>query len=210
MKKDYLQKFIKFFKKYKTIFFIVTVIISTVVSFYIGISFALVNKNLMKTFSSDSVLSFLGAIIGASASFAVAIIALYQSKKANELAEELEIDKRRAKIRPCLQVEIIALDGEIFEIVITNHSSNAALGVYLFEYPLFPAVTIKKEERRKIVFSHQDNNCLHVSEEHFDSCEDGTPKELLLVYLDADNNVLVQKFQKDESSSYNPCEVEYY
>ena len=168
MKKDYLQKFIKFLKKYRTIFFIVAVIISTVVSFYIGISFALVNTNLMTTFSSDSVLSFLGTIIGASASFAVAIIALYQSKKANELAEELEIDKRRNDIKPFLQVEVKKLDSEFFELTVINHSSNVALGVYLFEYPLYPAITNHKPQKRILSLTQNGNKGLYIAKDWFE------------------------------------------
>lgn len=209
-KQSLIEKISNFIEKHFRWIIIGISILIVITPIVIWLCYSIIKIDIPTEYTADGLLSFFGSLIAAATSLLVACVALYQSKRATDANEELEIEKRRTKIKPCLQVEIIDLDDEVFEIVITNHSSNAALGVYLFEYPLFPAVTIKKEERRKIVFSHQDNNYLHVSEVHFDSCEDGTPKELLLVYLDADNNVLVQKFQKDEGSSYNPCEVEYY
>lgn len=160
--------------------------------------------------TSDGILGFLGSLFCGITSIFVALIALYQSRKSIEAEEKLEDEKRRNKIRPFLQIELERIDEELLKIKTTNHTTNAALNVYLFEYPLFCAVTSSKPQAKAISFSHKKDNCLYVDKEWVKLCDDGLPKEVDLFFLDVDNNTLHQKFQRDGQNSYNPCEIDYY
>ena len=209
MKHTLIEKISLFIEKHFKRIIVGFCMLILIVPILIWLCYSLIPSYIPTEFSADGLLSFFGGILGVGASILVALVALYQSKKANDATEELEIEKRRNQIKPYLQVELIKLSDNLFEITITNHSPNAALGVYLFEYPLFPAVTNRKNEKRKIVFSPNDNKNLYISDSWFEKCDDDVPKEIQLYFLDIDNNVLSQKFQRDEGNSYKPCEIDY-
>lgn len=87
--------------------------------------------------TADGMLSYLGTIIGGGVSLFVAIVALYQAGVIHRLGQEQADLKRRQDICPSLQISL-SIIGEGYFLDIQNHSTNPAIGIYLFEYSFLP------------------------------------------------------------------------
>ena len=208
MRESFIEKIYKFIiNKFIWILIILTLLIAATPFLLWGI-FKICDTT-TDFFSLDGLLMWCGAIFGSISTVLVAFIALYQSKKSSE-AEELLCDiTRRRAVSPLLLLSIEKLEENNFKIEVKNKGENIAVGIYLFDNPLF-AVLEKKQSKTAQFTVGAGYSKIQISNETVKINKDGYPEKICLFYLDMDKNLISQDFQYDGSKDYNSGQLEYY
>ena len=210
MKKSLIDMLSSFFEKHFKKVIAVLVISILVVPIIIWLCYSVFPTFIPTNFSADGLLNFFGTLVGSFSALLVGMVALYQGKKTIDITEELEIQKRRDEIRPYLQVQLCCIDRNLFEIIIVNHSTHPAIGVYIFENALFSAVSGSETKRKQLSFGEYNSTILAVDDYWYELNQNNYPKSINIVYFDVDNNIISQDFRYiGAGNPYEASNIQY-
>lgn len=146
--------------------------------------------------SADGMLSYLGSMAGGLFAVLAAILAIYQSRKEMDNAEEQSELQRRLDVCPRLQVELIKdSDNDLlFELTIVNCGEKSALDIYLYTTRYKAYLFPHELYRRKVSFDREMAE-YYIDDEGGKFNDAGYPEYILICCRDIDNNLICHDFR---------------
>lgn len=190
------------------LFLVIVLALSVIAPIATGIIYHLLFTS-RRVFTADGILAYFGAFISSFVAIVIAFISLLQSNKEMERQDEKEKENRLKDILPCLNVSVQKEGEDTFCITICNYSNSPAFNLHLFEYPLFPIVSHKKERTRKFRLDSKQSVDLCIESSYFEINRHGLPTSLQLLYNDKDGNLISQDFVWHHDTVYEKDPEEY-
>ncbi len=160
--------------------------------------------------TADGMLSYIGVIITSVVSVLACTIAIYQSKRAEDLQEEQEIKKRRNEICPSINISCEINSEGLYLLSLENIGKYSAVGIYWNTGLLVQ--NLKGGERKSLRFKRDGLKELmecdvNTKAEWYD---DRYPQKIDLFFNDVDRNGICQSFQITTDLIYQGDLPEYY
>ena len=188
-----------------------------VICLIVGVSFAIVAAAVALLFPGFSetamgVLQYLGTLLCGTATVYVASKALTESKRANDLSDDLATSKRRQEIAPYLTPSVENRNANWIELHVTNQTGNPALGVLFNGYDFVSIIRGGKAVERFVSFGKCEDHeipAIAIPASEIGETDEGYPRRIELIYCDIDNNVICQTFALTENYDYVQVSYEY-
>lgn len=182
-------------KHYKAVVFIMLALIPAI-QVLVHCIYSMLPTLIYTEISADGMLSYLGSMAGGLFAILAAILAIYQSRKEMDNADEQGEMQRRLDICPRLQVELIKdSDNDLlFELTIVNCGEKSALDIYLYTTRYKAYLFPHELYRRKVSFDRTIAE-YYIDDEDGKFNDEGYPECIFIWCRDIDNNLICHDFR---------------